>query len=60
MNSDFMETIKVTGAGLIGFVTQLTALDLIFKVSIGFLTCCYLTLKCFELVKKHWKGKDND
>jgi hypothetical protein len=50
-----METIRVSAIGVVGFVTQLTALDLFFKVSIGFLTCCYLTVKIFQMVKT---GKD--
>ena len=54
---DAMETVRVSTIGVLGFITQLTALDLFFKVSIGFLTCCYLTIKIFQMVKT---GKDKN
>jgi len=50
------DTIKATGAGMLGFGMQLTNLDMFFKVSVGFLTCAYLTLKIIELLLR-WKNK---
>lgn len=46
-----VDTLKVTGAGMVGFIAQLTSLDLFFKVSIGFLTCVYLTVKIVQIIK---------
>lgn len=57
---EIMETTRVSAVGLFGFVTQLTALDLFFKVSIGFLTCIYLTFKIWEMATGKKGNKDDD
>jgi hypothetical protein len=54
------DTIKATAAGTFGFVTQLSNLDIFFKVSVGFLTCTYLTMKIVELAIRWRKGANKD
>jgi len=57
MSSAF-DTVKVWCVGSLGFLTQLTNLDLFFKASIGFLTCCYLTLKIIGWFMERKKESD--
>ena len=54
-----LDTLRVGAVGVFGFITQMTALDLFFKVSIGFLTCCYLTFKLCKMFRD-WNRKDNE
>jgi hypothetical protein len=55
------EVLKVWCVGSFGFITQLTSLDLFFKASIGFLTCCYLTLKIVGwFIDRKKKGETNE
>ena len=60
MNST-LDTLKVSFAGTIGFITQLTGLDLFFKCVIGFLTIGYLCMKIWDWIfNKLDKRKDTD
>jgi len=54
------DSIKVWCVGTFGFITQMTNLDIFFKVSIGFLTCCYLTLKIVGWFIDKKKGKEDE
>ncbi len=56
MIQDIMDMGKVLGAGTIGFITQLTAVDLALKVIVGGLTAFYIVLKIIEILRG-WKKK---
>ena len=59
MNS-VCDSIKVWCVGTFGFIAQLSNLDIFFKASIGFLTCCYLTLKIVGWFIARAKGNKED
>jgi len=48
MKEHLWDTAKVGGATILGIIPQLTQWDLFFKVSLGFLSCCYISFKCVE------------
>jgi hypothetical protein len=55
------DSLKVSFAGTIGFITQLTGLDLFFKCIIGLLTISYLLMKIYDWIfNKLDKRKDKE
>lgn len=54
---NMLDTIKVTSAAMIGFITQMTNVDLVFKCIIGLLTIIYLGMKICDWIKGR---KNND
>lgn len=54
-----IEGLKVCVASSVGFLTQMSNADVIFKAVIGLLTVIYLGGKCWKMFRD-WNRKDNE
>lgn len=59
MNFFDLDTIKVGLAGMLGFLTQLSNMDLVFKVVVGLFTSIYIAMKMFDWITDKLEKRRN-